>query len=646
MSAASKRSALSISFLLSVSWLTFSFLPEVAAAVTGYVRVSQIGYEAGLPARAYVMTTRQVSSVMFKVINSVGRVVASGSVGARLGSWAAYSVYPIDFTITAPDTYTIGVSGPVSATSPSFPVDAASNLYTPALANALYFYETERDGPNFIPTELRTAAGHLNDATAAVYQTPSFDGSDLILEALRPTGAKINADGGWWDAGDYLKFVQTTSYAVAEMLVGIRDFPEQLGAGSATSNFTNEAKFGLDWLQQMWDDSNQTLYYQVGIGTDFRSYNYQSDHDIWRLPQKDDTYGGTDPQYKYIRNRPVFVAGAAGSKISPNLAGRLAADFALCFRVYQGTDTAYANQCLLAAEHIFDLANTAPSGHLLTVAPWDFYQETEWRDDLELAATELYFAIQGGNLPQGLPHTDPNYYLARAANWAHAYIHSSSDGTDTLNLYDVSGLAHFELYRALVLAGNPTNLAVKEADLTNDIANQITTSISQANDPFGSGYGWSFSDTVSHVAGLSVMADEFFFLTSDPSYATDARRWLANIHGTNAWGSSFVVNEGSRFPFCMQHQVANLMGSTDGRPPVLSGAVVEGPTSAHSSGLVQGMVTCPSQGGDAFKKFNGKGAVYKDNVQSYTTVEPAIDLASNSLLMYAWRIAGKPAGKP
>ena len=91
MSAASKRSALSISFVLSVSWLTVSLLPEVAAAVTGYVRVSQIGYEAGLPARAYVMTTRQVSSVMFKVINSVGRVVASGSVGARLGSWAAYS---------------------------------------------------------------------------------------------------------------------------------------------------------------------------------------------------------------------------------------------------------------------------------------------------------------------------------------------------------------------------------------------------------------------------------------------------------------------------------------------------------------------------------------------------------------------------
>jgi hypothetical protein len=35
---------------------------------------------------------------------------------------------------------------------------------------------------------------------------------------------------------------------------------------------------------------------------------------------------------------------------------------------------------LLSAEHIFDLANTAPSS-LLTVAPNSFYPETEWRDD-------------------------------------------------------------------------------------------------------------------------------------------------------------------------------------------------------------------------------------------------------------------------
>jgi len=433
---------------------------------------------------------------------------------------------------------------------------------------------------------------------------------------------------------------------VALMLIGVRDFPNQMGSLSTTSDFSNEAQFGLSWLQQMWNDSSETLYYQVGIGTDFKSYNYVSDHDIWRLPQVDDTYGGSNPQYQYIRHRPVFVAGAAGSQISPNLAGRLSADFAECFQVYNATNPTLANECIFAAEHIFDLANTAPTGNLLTTAPYDFYPEVEWRDDLELGATELYFAVQRGNLPAGLPHTDPMYYLTAAANWAYAYIHGPNDLTDTLNLYDVSGLAHFELYRAIALAGNPPGLAVTQADLLNDLENQMTTSIGNAKDPFGFGWPWSSYDTISHGAGLSVMAKEYSYLTNSSTYETDSRRWLGNISGADAWGVTFTVGDGDTFPDCMQHQVANLVGSLNGQPPVLDGAVVEGPTNAASSGFVTNMLKCPPGGGDAYKKFNGNGAVYKDNVQSYTTDEPAIDLTAASFLMYAWRIAGAPSGTP
>src|ERR1700685_214221 len=390
-----------------LSLLATPAFAKPASGVTGYIRVNQMGYEAGLAARAYLMTTSPVSGVGFAVKNSGGRTVASGSVGAALGAWGSYSVYPIDFTLSTADTDTISVSAPVAATSQAFRVDTPANLYTTPLANNLYFYENERDGPEFISTPLRSVAGHLNDAHAAVYSSPSFDSDDNIIGSLSPTGATINAEGGWWDAGDYLKFVQTESYVVALMLAGVRDFPHQMGSGAATSNFTNEALFGVQWLQHMWDDSSKTLYYQVGIGTDFESYSYLSDHDIWRLPQRDDNYGGTDSTYQYIRNRPVFVAGTAGSKISPNLAGRLAADFAECFQIFAATNPALANQCLLSAEHIFDLADTAPSGNLLTTAPFDFYPEGEWRDDLELGATELYFAVQGGNLPENLPHSNP-----------------------------------------------------------------------------------------------------------------------------------------------------------------------------------------------------------------------------------------------
>jgi hypothetical protein len=107
----------------------------------------------------------------------------------------------------------------------------------------------------------------VNDQSAKVYLTPNYNaGSGRFSGDLTPTGATIDASGGWWDAGDYLKFVQTSSYTVALMAIGARDFPNQMGPGSSTANFTAETKFGLDWLQAMWDDVSKTFYYQVGIG--------------------------------------------------------------------------------------------------------------------------------------------------------------------------------------------------------------------------------------------------------------------------------------------------------------------------------------------------------------------------------------------
>ena len=158
----------------------------------------------------------------------------------------------------------------------------------------------------------------------------------------------------------------------------------------------------------------------------------------------------------------MFRAGAPGSLVSPNLAGRDAAAFGLCFQLFKATDPAFANRCLLAGEHIFDLADTAPSGNLTTYLPFSFYPETEWRSDLELGAVELYLAAASGGLPAGLPHTDPLFYLQQAAHWASAYITGPGDAADTLNLYDVSGLAHYELHRAIGQAGSPPGLEVTQ----------------------------------------------------------------------------------------------------------------------------------------------------------------------------------------
>src|SRR5438445_8705786 len=126
------------------------------------------------------------------------------------------------------------------------------------------------------------------------------------------------------------------------------------------------------------------------------------------------------------------------------------------------------------------------------------------------------------------------------------------------------------------------------------------------------------------------MAAEYTFLNGPAlnggvAAADYANRQLANILGANAWGTSLIVNDGGTFPRCMQHQVTNLVPVPPNGPPFLLGAAVEGPNSFAAKGTLGGMVACPPNGVDSFAAFNGNGAVYQDNVQSYSTVEPAID---------------------
>jgi endoglucanase len=618
-------------------------LPAAANAAEAYLRVNEIGYEAGAPARVYLMARGTEAGAPYRITNAGGQIAAAGHVGAASGKWGGFTVYPIDFSLGATGRYTITVSGALPAVSPAFPVAPPGNLYGALIANTLAFYRAERDGPDFVAGPLRTAAAHLNDGNAAVYETPPV-ANDLILAPLVATGATIDARGGWWDAGDYLKFVETHSYTVGMLLTGLRDFPKQMGPGSA-SDFTAETQFGVGWLLRMWNDNTSTLYYQTGNGIDFKGKSIVSDHDIWRLPQTDDTYGGSNPDDVYIRHRPVFAAGPAGSRISPNLAGRLAASFALCFQDFAASDTHLAQSCLLAAVHIFDLADTRPK-QLLTTLPYDFYPETEWRDDLEWGAAELYFALSNGgaNLPPNLPH-DAAYYLSQSAAWAYAYIHGPNDGADTLNLYDVSGLAHVELIRAIAAAGFPPGLKLGTADLLADLASQLGGAVMQGKkDPFGFGFPWDSYDTTSHGAGLSVMASEYAWLTGGAPWIAASQRWMANILGANAWGISLVVGDGGNFTKCLQHQVANIKGSLTGGSLVLLGAAVEGPnaTTAIATGSLPGMRACPANNADPYRQFTEDGARFQDNVQNYANTEPAIDLAAALPLMFAWRAAGAP----
>ncbi len=624
-------------------------------AASAYVRVNQVGYPASAPKQALLMAGAGEQGASFRVLNQAGAVVFTGQAESSFGWWSRRypDVYPLDLSrLRTPGRYTIELSGPIPATSPSFQIAEGAKLYSPLLRNALRFYEAQRDGPDVLGRVLRRRPSHSNDTRAPVYARPS---NSNVIDTLRRVGGVAEVSGGWFDAGDYLKFVETASYVDALMLVGMRSYPSQLGPGSS-ANLSTEARFGLDWLLKMYNDRTRTLLYQVGVG-DGHGSTILGDHDIWRRPQVDDRL--RDPAERYLAHRPALRATSPGAPVSPNLAGRLAADFALCFQVFRARLPAYADRCLLAAEHMFDLAAHRPRS-LTTSSPYAYYPETEWRDDLELGATELYYATARGHLPRGLPHSSPKYYLALAARWARAYlVHANEAGYDSLNLYDVSGLAHAELASAIAGAGNPAGLSVSRANLIGDctsitgpgsdcgtLRDQLhAASGYAARDPFGLGFAYAGGDVVPHALGVATEAALYDSLTRTGAFAALARRQLDFVLGANAWGSSFVVGAGSTFPHCLQHQLANLDGNLQGHGPrLLLGATVDGPNADRSSGLpgpAPGASTPRPCSVPGFNAFDGHGVDYRDSASHWPNTEPTDDYTALTLLAFAQQAAAR-----
>ena len=129
--------------------------------------------------------------------------------------------------------------------------------------------------------------------------------------------------------------IRDSSYTTALMEIGIRDFPNQMGADApvnppappgsvsyagnigvgapASSDFRDEARFGIDWLMKMWDDKTKTLYYQVDNTQDWDYYGY-GDPDVYKRQPSTNT-GNRRPS---SRERPCPLQVGLASRLSSN----------------------------------------------------------------------------------------------------------------------------------------------------------------------------------------------------------------------------------------------------------------------------------------------------------------------------------------
>jgi endoglucanase len=610
---------------------------SAASAAAPMVRVDQVGYPAGAPKAAYVMLARPVSAVSFEITTPYG-VAYRGTSTDDVGSWnSAYrAVYQLSFSgVNVPGVYRVKVTAPAVAVSPAFVIGTGAQLYRQLVDNGVRYFTSERDGPDVVPSVLGRQPANLTDERAYVYADPAYDSNDNLLGTLKKIGGPVDVAGGWFDAGGgYEKFAYTASYADALMLIAARDFPGSYPA------LRPEAEFGLQWINKLWNPVLKVLYAQVGIGNGNASNTIQGDYNFWFQPQQEDRMdvspgGDPGPTAYFVKYRPVFEAAPPGKPVSPDLAGRFAADFALGAQLSAGSDPAQAQHLLGLARGVYAMAKTTDVGQLVTAFPHDYYPGTEWKSDMLWGAAEIALADEAAGAPAGQLSAD----LATAARWARAYIAQGhpADG-DTFNLYDDGAVAEAELLQAMQQARLDP---IAPSALLGDMAAQLRTGEDWARgDPFALGTQLGPSDASPHAFGLFITDALYQKYGGSAAFEPFAQQQLNFALGANAWGSSFVVGAGTVFPHCMQSEIANLAGSLTGRGDIQLGATTDGPSSpANFAGLdtVPGMRACSAGN---FAPFGTTAAGYEDNVVSWPSVEPADDYTAASLFAFALGAAG------
>src|SRR6202453_3593422 len=449
----------------------------VAAAAAGAahsspaeVRVNQVGYATTASKVAFAMLPARVARVPFTVTDG-STVVYRGTSSDDVGSWnSSYgAVYQLSFSsVRAAGTYKVHVG---FAVSPAFQIASGQVLYTHLVNNAVRYFTSERDGADVDSSVLDRQPANLTDEQAYVYAAPKYDDNDNLLGGVTTVSSTpVDVSGGWFDAGGgYEKFAYTASYSDALMMIAQRDFPGE------SKTLAPEANFGLQWISKLWNPVQKVMCVQGGIGNGsapskgYPDGKIQGDYNFWFLPQDEDklnvTKGGSPgPTAYYVKYRPVFEAAAPGQKVSPDLAGRFAADYALRAQLEAAIPVA-AGPLLARARSVYADAKTTDVGQIVTTYPDDYYPGTQWKSDMLWGAAEI--ALAGGATSASFAQTQAD--LPTAAYWARQYIAQGHPATgDTFNLYDDGAVAEAELLQAMKNFSGPA--VIPASTLLNDMA--------------------------------------------------------------------------------------------------------------------------------------------------------------------------------
>ncbi|XP_005111869.2 endoglucanase 4 [Aplysia californica] len=227
--------------------------------------------------------------------------------------------------------------------------DKSKYNYNDVLFKSILFYEAQRSGKlpdtNRIPYRGDSALGDKGD-----------NGEDLT--------------GGWYDAGDHVKFNFPMAYTTTVLTWGYLLYPDAYKAAGQEDEILDCVRWPLEYLLKC-HTAPEELYVQVG--------DAGADHSYWGPPE---LMTMARPAYKITAAKP-------GSDVAMETAAAMSAGYL----AFKDKDPTFAADLLTHAEQLWDFAMKYPGKYSDSVqAAAGFYRSFNLTDELCWGSLWLYQA--------------------------------------------------------------------------------------------------------------------------------------------------------------------------------------------------------------------------------------------------------------
>jgi alpha-glucosidase len=224
------------------------------------IDLNQVGFYPLAPKMA-VVTGSPATDQFFVVAASSGDTVFKGRLGPTMASAnSSLSTRLADFSeLRKEGVYCVLVPG----MERSYPFRIATGVLYPVVKAALKGFYFQRSGMALTPEyagQWSRPAGHP-DTQVQVHPSAAT--------ALRPAGTVISSPGGWYDAGDYNKYIVNSGITMGTLLDAYEDFPgffdtlhTHIPPMAGVPDLLNEVLYNLRWMLTMQDPDDGGVYHK------------------------------------------------------------------------------------------------------------------------------------------------------------------------------------------------------------------------------------------------------------------------------------------------------------------------------------------------------------------------------------------------